>query len=73
MKREELLKTVREKGILLEKEIFDLLESFGDVGIVRDFLDNLEKVSGQKIITKKVLGNNFGYVQGFIGDGGKGK
>ena len=45
---EEILKTIRERGILLEKEVFDLLNSFQDVRTAKSFLENLEKISGQK-------------------------
>ena len=62
----EILKTVKERGLLLEKEIFDLVNSFNDSGIAKDFLEGLEKSSGQKIITKSVLNRNFGYVQSIV-------
>jgi DNA polymerase II small subunit len=63
---EEILKTIKEKGLLLEKEIFDLLQSFHDVGAAKIFLENLERISGQKIITKSVLNKNLEYVQQFV-------
>jgi len=62
----EILKIVREKGLLLEKEIFDILENFNDVGIARDFLENIEKFSGQKMITRSVLNKNFEFVRSFV-------
>lgn len=62
----EILKVVREKGLLLEKDIFDLLNNFGDVAIAKDFLEGLERFSGQKIITKSTLNKNFEYVQSII-------
>ncbi|MEM4271503.1 MAG: hypothetical protein QXD13_00185, partial [Candidatus Pacearchaeota archaeon] len=63
MVNEEILKTIREKGLLLEKEIFDLVNSFKNVDAARDFLSKLEASSGQKMITKAVLNKNFEYVQ----------
>ncbi|MBS3066000.1 metallophosphoesterase [Candidatus Pacearchaeota archaeon] len=62
----EILKVVREKGLLLEKDIFDLLNSFGDVGFAKDFLEGLERFSGQKIITKSTLNKNFEYVRSIV-------
>ena len=55
---EEILKTIRERGLLLEKEIYELVENFGSAAMAREFLENLEKVSGQKFITKNILNKN---------------
>src|SRR5438046_8887812 len=63
---EEILRTIREKGLLLEKEIFDLLQSFQDSNSAKMFLENLERISGQKVITKSVLTKNIEYVQQFV-------
>ena len=63
---EEILKLVKEKGLLLEKDIFDLLNSFKDINLAKDFLDSLEKFSSQKIITKSVLNKNFEHVQSVV-------
>src|SRR3989344_6734002 len=60
---EELLQTVKERGLLLEKDIFDLLSSFQDQGAAREFLLNLEKAVGQKVITKSILHKNVEYLQ----------
>jgi DNA polymerase II small subunit len=60
---EEVLKTVREKGLLLEKDIFDLVNSLKDSNAAKEFLEKLEASSGQKIITKAVLSKNLEYVQ----------
>ncbi|MBS3091482.1 metallophosphoesterase [Candidatus Pacearchaeota archaeon] len=62
----EILKIIREEGLLLEKEIFDILDNFPDVNLARDFLLNIEKISGQKIITKSLLNKNFEYVKAII-------
>ena len=62
----EILKTVRERGLLLEKEIFDLLNSFDDVNAAKMFLESLERFSGQKIITKSALTKNVEYIQNFV-------
>jgi hypothetical protein len=62
----EILKTIREKGLLLEKDIYDLLGQFDDSNAARTFLEMLERVSGQKIITKSTLTKNFESVQGIF-------
>jgi DNA polymerase II small subunit len=69
---EEILKTIREKGLLLEKEIYDLVGSLDNVS-AKMFLDNLERVSGQKIITKSVLSKNVEYVQRYFSQVSGGK
>ena len=60
---EEILNIVKERGLLLEKEIFDLLNSFDSPLIAKEFLVNLEKISGQKIITKAILNKNIEYIR----------
>jgi len=62
----EVLKTIRERGLLLEKDIFDLLNNFDDAGVARALLEGLERFSGQKIITKSALTKNFEYVQSMV-------
>jgi DNA polymerase II small subunit len=62
----EILKTIREKGLLLERDVFDLVESFHDSGKAREFLENLERYSGQKMITRGVINKNVEFVQGFV-------
>lgn len=59
----DILQMVRERGLLLEKEIFDLLTSFGDQVAAREFLINLEKIVGQKVITKSVLHKHVEFIQ----------
>lgn len=66
--KQEILEIIREKGLLLEKEIFDLVNSFGDVEIAKKFLDNFERLCGKKMITKSVLNKNFEFVQSFVKD-----
>lgn len=64
--KEEILRAIREKGLLLEKEIYDLMDGFEDAALARNFLEQLEKLSGQKLITKSVLNKNVGYVKEFV-------
>jgi len=63
----EILRLIRERGLLLEKEIYELINRITDVRIAKAFLEQIERVSGKKIITKNVLGSNIEYVRGFVG------
>lgn len=62
----EVLDVIRDKGLLLEKDIYDLINGFNDSGSAKIFLEQLERISGEKMITKKVLTKNFGYVKEFV-------
>ena len=63
---EDILKEIRGRGLLLEKDIFELVDGMGDVETARDFLEKLERYSGQKIITRNVLNKNFEFVKSFV-------
>ena len=52
--KEEILKLIRERGLLLEKEVYDLFESFDDEKIAKKILDGFE----EKFITKSLLNKN---------------
>src|SRR3989344_2486742 len=54
----DLLHILKEKGLLLDKEIFDALSSINDPLIIRKMLDSLEYASGQKMITRTSLAKN---------------
>ncbi len=64
--KEEILDRIRKKGILLDKELFQILESFQYGKDAGYFLDNLERLTKQKIITKSVLTNNLEFVKSFV-------
>ena len=66
--REEILKLVREKGLLLEKDLFDALDGFENMELVKSFLDNLERASGNKIITISNLSKNFEFVKEIVNE-----
>ena len=66
MTYEEIVSAARKKGLLLEKEIFDFLGSFQSAAAVEDFLEQIQRLSGQKIITKNVLSKNVEYVRSFL-------
>nr|AQS33645.1 hypothetical protein [uncultured archaeon]AQS34300.1 hypothetical protein [uncultured archaeon] len=56
--KEEILSLIRERGLLLEKEVYDLFESFDDEKIAKKILDGLGKGLGEKFITKSLLNKN---------------
>ncbi|MBS3081312.1 metallophosphoesterase [Candidatus Pacearchaeota archaeon] len=55
----DLLGIIKERGLLLEKEIFEALSSINDIFTIRKLLDNFEQVSGQKMITRSNLIKNW--------------
>ncbi|MFH1290029.1 MAG: metallophosphoesterase [Nanoarchaeota archaeon] len=63
---EEIKNLIREKGLLLEKEIYDWVNEIDNVDVAKNFLEQIERVSGQKLITKGVLNKNVGYVKEFV-------
>ncbi|MEK6898864.1 MAG: metallophosphoesterase [Nanoarchaeota archaeon] len=62
----EIVRIVNEKGVLLEKELFELLNNFKDITAAKSFLDRLTTMSGQKIITSANLVKNMEYAQQII-------
>ncbi len=65
---DQILRLIKEKGVLLEKEVYDLFDSINDAEVARELLENLQRFSGQKIITKSVLSKNFSFVRNFVGN-----
>ena len=63
---EEILKVIKERGLLLEKSVLELLGNFKDQGIAKDFLVNIEKISGQKMITMNLIGKNIEFVNSVV-------
>ncbi len=59
----DILKLIKERGLLLEKDIFDLILGIHDAGAARTFLESLERYTGQKMITKSTLNQHFEFVQ----------
>ena len=59
---EKIIELIREKGILLQREIYDLLVKFDDLSMARDFLELLERASGQKMINSSNLRKHTEYV-----------
>ncbi len=60
---EEILKLIKQKGVLLEKEVFDVFNEINDVESARHLLETLERFSGQKMITKSAINKNFSLVR----------
>ncbi len=61
---EEILRKIKEKGVLLDTELFEMLSGMNS-DVAGMFLDDLERVSG-KIITKSGITKNFEYVQNLV-------
>lgn len=51
----DILRLINERGILLQRELFELVMRFDDVSSARTFLDVLERSCGQKMITVRGL------------------
>lgn len=64
--KEEILNFVRERGILLEKEFFDLIYGLNDSNAAKDLIKALEESSGQKIISRTLLNKNFEFVKNVV-------
>jgi len=64
--KEEILKVVRERGLLLEKNVIELIDSFNDSNLAKDFLLNIERISGQKMITLNLLNRNVEFMNSAI-------
>lgn len=58
----EIIRLINERGILLQKELFELVGQLDDVSVARAVLDTLEKASGQKMITTASLVNKAEFV-----------
>lgn len=59
------MRFLKEKGILLEKDLFDLF-SLMDSGRAKQLVEQLERYSGQKIITRASLNKSYEFVQSFV-------
>jgi len=60
---EEVLKLIRERGLLLEKEIFDLINQLNNGNFAVRLLENLERISGEKVITRALFNKNFEFIK----------
>lgn len=64
--KDEILNIIRERGLLLEKGVFELLENFKDSGKAKEFLLQIEKISGEKMITMNLLNRNVEFVNSVV-------
>ncbi len=64
----EILNVAREKGLLLEKDVYDLVNGFQNIQLAKSFLEKLESICKEKIITKAVLNKNTSCVESFLGN-----
>ena len=64
--REDILKLINERGLLLENSVIDLLVNFADNALARDFLIEIERVSGEKMITMGLLNKNVEFVNSVV-------
>lgn len=54
----DILRLINERGVLLQRELFELLMRFTDLASARAFLDILERACGQKMITTHTLSSH---------------
>ena len=66
MDEKKILDFCLERGILLDKNIFELLKGFENFEGVESFLQIISKVSGKKMITKSTLSKNVSFVKDFV-------
>ncbi|MEK6843981.1 MAG: metallophosphoesterase [Nanoarchaeota archaeon] len=64
--KEEIWDLIRERGLLLEKNVLELLECLQDTGLAKEFLLQIEKISGQKYISTNLLNRNVEFVQNVV-------
>ena len=58
MNSSEILKFCLEKGMLVDKEALNLFDKEGDVSVAKVLLERLRHVTSERIITKKLIGEN---------------
>lgn len=56
---QDILRLINERGVLLQRELFELIMQFNDVSSAKTFLDVLERACGQKMITATTLSTHF--------------
>ena len=61
--KQEILNLIKEKGILLDKDIYNLINEVEDTELAKKFINILEKATGQKMITGTTLNKNIEHVQ----------
>ena len=61
-----ILEVIKERGLLLDSEVYELLKGFNDDSLARQFLLEIERISGQKMITTSLLNRNVEYVRSVV-------
>lgn len=64
--KEGVLEVIKERGLLLERSVIELLDSFKDSDVARELLLQIEKISGEKMITMGLLGRNVEFVNSVV-------
>lgn len=64
---QKILKLCLEKGLLLDKEVFDTLEKIDDEELIGEVIEGISQ-SSEKIITKSFLTNNINQLRNFVSD-----
>lgn len=59
----DVTKTIRERGLLVEKNIFEFLQNLPSEQAAIELLSTLEKISGQRVITRALLAKYAEHVQ----------
>jgi hypothetical protein len=60
-----VLELCREKGILLDKELFEVINRIEDSSIVSDMIERIASFSKEKFLTKAFLTKNIEKIQEF--------
>jgi len=60
---EKILQLIRERGLLIDRDVYKVLDMLENADVAGEMLESLEKISGQKFITRGVLNKNFGFVK----------
>ncbi len=58
MDSKEILKFCLENGLLVDKEVLNLLSDISDIDFIKMFINKIKKETNQKILTKQIIDNN---------------
>ncbi len=63
---EGIVELIKQKGVLLDKDLFDVLSGLSDSSVIEQLIDGFISASGQRFITKSNLLKNLDSVQNFF-------
>lgn len=63
----QIIQEIRKKGLLLEREVFELLKFVNNESLASEILESLER-TGKKMITKSLLSEQFGIISKIINE-----